>query len=252
MLKYIYLKQKLVVIIMIRIAVVDDEKIICEHIVKLLKKYENKHNVAFEIVAFNSGETLLADINELSPFDLILLDIELRAINGIDVGCHIRNIENDQTCQIIYISSKTEYAIELFQIRPFHFLIKPIDENKLSNCLDDYIKCFSNKIYFKFVTKKIRRHIPVEDIMYFESYGRKMIIHCNNDISYEYYGKMTDLLDDERLTKFIMIHKSFFVNTFYILSYSYEEMTIVGEKVLAISKANRKEVRRKILEHSTK
>ena len=238
---------------MVKVAIVDDEKIICIELTKLLKKYENEHKTVLEIHNFNSGEDLIDDIKENSSYDLILLDIELAEINGIEVGCFIRNTENDHTCQIIYISSKTGYAMELFQVRPFDFLIKPIEENRLFSCLDDYMKLFSNEMYFEYVNKKMRKLIPVSKIYYFESCGRKIIIHFSNGQKrekYEYYGKMQELIDNKCLTNFVLIHKSFFVNIFHILSYSYEEITVTDGAILTVSKPNRKEVRRRILEYS--
>ena len=115
------------------------------------------------------------------------------------------------------------------------------------------MKLFSNEMYFEYVNKKMRKLIPVSKIYYFESYGRKIIIHFSSgqkSEKYEYYGKIQELIDDKCLTNFILIHKSFFVNVFHILSYSYEEITVTDGTILAISKPNRKEVRRRILEYS--
>lgn len=235
---------------MIRIAIVDDEKIICDELNMLVRRYEQEHLVDFQISIYKNGENLLADIEESSPFDLILLDIELATINGVEVGCHIRNVNNDYNCQIIYISSKTSYAMSLFQIRPFDFLVKPVNEKNLFPCLDKYIELFSNEAYFEYKTRKIRKLIPVNNITHFESCGRKIIINCINE-KYEYYGKLSDLTKDNNLGKFIMIHKSFYVNIFHISSYNYESIIIDGETELPVSKSNRKEVRRLILEYSS-
>jgi DNA-binding LytR/AlgR family response regulator len=233
---------------MIKIAIVDDEKIMCHELYEMLNKFEHKHKIVFDIKTFNSGEALLADIDSNSPYDLILLDIELAEINGIDVGCQIRNVQNDQTCQIIYISSKIGYAMELFQVRPFNFLIKPVDEQQLFSCIEEYIKLFSNEIYFEYVNKRTRKLIPVRDILYFESCGRKIILHCTGNQTYEYYGKMQELLENKCLSKFIMIHKSFFINLFHVVSYDYSELQMSDSQILSISKPNRAGVRRKMLE----
>ena len=51
---------------MVKVAIVDDEKIICIELTKLLKKYENEHKTVLEIHNFNSGEDLIDDIKENS------------------------------------------------------------------------------------------------------------------------------------------------------------------------------------------
>ena len=116
---------------MIRIAVVDDEKAVCDELLFFLKEYEMKFKMIFDISIYYNGENLLADLEDDIHFDLILLDIELAKINGVEVGRHIREINQDYLCQIIYISSKMGYAMELFQVHPFHFLMKPIQRETL-------------------------------------------------------------------------------------------------------------------------
>lgn len=234
---------------MIRVAVVDDDRSMCDELVHLLKKYEIEHSLNLNILVYYNGESLLADMEEGVHFDLLLLDIELAKINGIDVGNYIRKNNKDYMCQIIYISSKTGYALDLFQIRPFDFLIKPITVDILFPCLDEYTQLFLNEDYFEFTIKGTQKRIPINRIMYFESNGRKTIIYCNSD-KYEYYGKLSDLLEIDTLKNFIMIHKSFFVNISHVADYKYKTLITSDGTELSISKPNRKEVRRLMLQYS--
>ena len=72
----------------IRIAVVDDEKAVCDELLFFLKEYEMKFKMIFDISIYYNGENLLADLEDDIHFDLILLDIELAKINGVEVGRH--------------------------------------------------------------------------------------------------------------------------------------------------------------------
>ncbi|MCM1227869.1 MAG: LytTR family DNA-binding domain-containing protein [Clostridium sp.] len=206
-----------------------------------------RQKIFLEIKEFYSGEDLLDDIEEFISYDLILLDIELAKINGVETGHRLR--ENDKKCQIIYVSSKTEYAMELFQIRPFNFLVKPIEETVLFNCLEEYVSCFYKETYFEYKNKKAIKLIPVNEIIYFESMKRKVIVHCIDEKTYEYYGKLEELFSNKCLNMFVTIHQSFFVNIFHIDFYSYDEVTVTGGQILTVSKPNRKEIRRAILQH---
>ena len=96
----------------------------------------------------------------------------------------------------------------------------------------DYMKLFSNEMYFEYVNKKMRKLIPVSKIYYFESYGRKIIIHFSSgqkSEKYEYYGKIQELIDDKCLTNFILIHKFLFFGFFLLLLFvliSYQNFII--------------------------
>lgn len=234
---------------MLNIAIVDDEKMVCSELMGMLKKYEIEKSITFKIYSYLSGENLIYEINDGTSFDIIFLDIELDAINGIQVGEYIRNNCNDQKCQIIYVSSKTKYALELFKIRPFDFIIKPVTYEKVKNCLEEYVRIYSVDEYFECTTKKQKKSISINDIIYFESIKRKFVVHGTN-FDCEFYGKMQNLLDDRRLKSFILIHQSFLININHIITYEYNSVEMTGGVILTISKANRKDVRRKILEFS--
>ena len=206
---------------MICIAVVDDEKAVCDELLFFLKEYEMKFKMIFDISIYYNGENLLADLEDDIHFDLILF----------------------------YISSKMGYAMELFQVHPFHFLMKPIQRETLFSCLGEYLRLYSKKDFFELTNKNVKKRIPIEQIQYFESNGRKITVYCSNE-SHEFYGKLSDLSEMKILKNFLMIHKSFYINIAHISSYSYDSLTIDDCRELPISKPNRKEVRRAILKYS--
>ena len=75
---------------------------------------------------------------------MLFLDIELPKMNGVAVGQYIRETLKNETIQIAYISSKQEYAMELFEMRPINFLVKPLYEKKIENVIDKFLQL--NKI----------------------------------------------------------------------------------------------------------
>jgi len=116
---------------MFRIAVCDDHVQICTEIETIIRDSKKLKSYDIEIDIFHSGESLLGYIERNHNFDLLLLDIELQLMNGVEVGRKIREDQKDEITQILYISSKQSYAMELFDNRPLSFLIKPIDKDKL-------------------------------------------------------------------------------------------------------------------------
>lgn len=87
------------------------------------------------MTAFPSGEALLESLRAGQTLFLLILDIELQAQNGVTVGNLLREELGDNATQVLYISAHTQYAMELFDVRPLNFLTKPLDEKKLSACV---------------------------------------------------------------------------------------------------------------------
>lgn len=118
---------------MVKIAVVDDDKVICESMKEELTKYSVQNNFDNKIDIYYNCETIIKEIECGKEFDIIFLDIEFKEkMNGMQFGDYLRNKQQNAEVTIIYISSMEGYAKQLFQFHPFDFIIKPnyIRKNK--------------------------------------------------------------------------------------------------------------------------
>ena len=120
-----------------QVIICDDEFSTCVQLENYIEKYSQEHFIKADIDVFYDGESLCEYLKSSSSVDLLFLDIELPKCNGVEVGKYIREkLENEET-EIIYISSKTNYAMKLFQ---------SILLSKFSTCLVicDIAECFVN------------------------------------------------------------------------------------------------------------
>lgn len=229
---------------MFSVAVCDDDELLCEKIEACLKVYQPQGLVRCE--SYYSGEKLYADMLRGETFDLIFLDIELKAMNGVNLGAKIRTELQDEKTHIVYISAKSEYAMELFAVRPLNFLVKPVQERDIINNLEKAMKLSKYYDgYLKFQKGSELYSIAYEDIMYFNTSGRKIQVHTVS-CEYEFYGKLDELL--QRIPPgFIRIHKSFLVNELYVKRWGYEAVTMTDGTEMSISMRYRKAVRESLL-----
>lgn len=125
---------------MIKIAICDDNKYVCGEIEQIIYNYSEQRNIKIDIEVFYDGKDLFSFIMNEHYFDLIFLDIELKSTTGIEVGTKIRNKLDDYISKIVFISSKSGYERQLFDVQPLNFLDKPIDKEKLIKCIDLALK----------------------------------------------------------------------------------------------------------------
>lgn len=231
---------------MFNIAICDDEPLICSKLESMVEAYKDSSQIKTEV--FYSGEELYDSLNSREHYDLIFLDIELKVMNGMIIAQKIRNELCDEKMHIVFISGKQEYAMELFAVRPLHFLIKPLTERQVFEILDKALE-LSNIYYdcFEFKCGKEFYKCYYGDIIYFESNARKIIIHTNWQ-KYIFYGKLNDI-EKQTKGKFLRIHQSYLVNPLYISRYKADEVTLLGDEILPISKNFRGLVKKAILEH---
>lgn len=225
-----------------KIAICDDESIICTSLYSLINKIAETKHVNFEIDCFASGEELCAELQSVK-YDLVFLDIELAEMNGVAVGKFIREQLHNENIQIAFISSKQDYAMELFEVRPINFLVKPLTENKIKKIIDKFLLLNKlDKEAFTFKKGHSYNKIQLSDIEYFYSTGRKVIIVTFNQ-SMDFYSTLNRIYERIKQQGFLYVHKSFIVNYKYIKKYEYEQITMKDDSIIPISQSHRKDVR---------
>lgn len=233
---------------MVKIAVVDDDKVICESMKEELTKYSVQNNFDNKIDIYYNCETIIKEIECGKEFDIIFLDIEFKEkMNGMQFGDYLRNKQQNAEVTIIYISSMEGYAKQLFQFHPFDFIIKPITYEKISKCMDSYYKTnFLTNKYFRFMKSKSEHDISVNQIEYLQSKGKKVIMHTVTE-EIEFYGQLSNCVNEKCFKKFIVIHKSYFVNPIYIERFSYDYVILKGNIKLPISRTYQEKVRERLM-----
>lgn len=234
---------------MYKIAICDDEKSVCSEIEKYIEQFFSNNHIEGQMEVFYSGDEICDYIKAQKSFDLIFLDIELPKKTGIEVGKYIREERKDESTDIIYISSKTNYAMELFKCRPLDFLIKPITYKKVEDILNIVVK--RNKVRhqtFSLQIGNIHSIVSLLDILYFQSENKKIYIKLISGEEQIFTGKLDSVEKSLPKDSFLRIHKSFLINYDYVSQYSLEYVRMVDGTVMNISKAYRTEVKRKLMQ----
>ncbi|MDD4122623.1 MAG: LytTR family DNA-binding domain-containing protein [Eubacteriales bacterium] len=228
---------------MYRTAICDDEQAICSQIENIILNYAAEGNEKIDIQVFYSGEELCKFLNRGEKFDLIFLDIEMKMLNGVEAGRKIREEMDNQIVQIVYVSGKDNYYRELFNVRPMHFLHKPIEAKEIVHDIRLAMK-LSDKLGGVFSYKKGHevRRIDVKDILYFESNNREVKI-VTTEGEEIFYGKLSDIFKQVAKYHFMFIHKSYIINSFFVTKFKYDEVTMSNSEVLPISQSKRKSIR---------
>ncbi|MGB8452482.1 MAG: LytTR family DNA-binding domain-containing protein [Anaerocolumna sp.] len=225
---------------MFRIAICDDENIICSEIEQVIMDYNITSLDEIDVEVFTSGEELGHYMKKGEEFDLIFLDIELKNINGVQVGKKIRDEMKNEIVQIVYISGKDNYYLELFEVRPMHFLHKPIEPERIIKDIEKAMELTGRlkKIFF-YKHGHNTYKIEIKDILYFEAENRQVkMITTKAEINF--YGSLEEVLREVEKYHFLYIHKSYLVNYAHIIVFGHKELTMSNGVILPISQQRRR------------
>ncbi len=230
------------------ILVCDDELRVCEEIRETFTAYALKYQeqMVVDVDTFSSGEELLRYLGGGGGGDLLFLDIELSGKNGVQTGTIIRDELHNEKLQIVFISSYEQYAMQLFRLRPFDFLIKPLTREKMIAVFEKYTEGYwSDMQYFEYTAGGSRGKIPFSEIFYFMCEGRKVVIVTDKGRTV-FYGRMKDIHDSLTVKGFWTVHMSYIINVKFVKQFKENEIIMCDGYVIPISYKYKKEVWEKI------
>lgn len=231
---------------MLQIAIIEDEKNTSDLLKKYLDDYSKKKQIELQAYVYSCAEDLLQ--NYTGKYDLLLMDIQLPGISGMDAVHKIR--ENDHSICVIFITSLAQYAVKGYEVEALDFIVKPVGYQQFIMKLERAVTVIQrNEDYLLRIPQEHGiKVIPSRDILYLEILNHDLIYHTK-DGSYRTRGSLRNA--EEVLSKygFIRISVCYLVNMKYINEISgYTFVLITGEKLI-ISRSRKKQVMSALAEY---
>lgn len=224
--------------LLMKVAICDDE--ISQ--LKLMESYvkawaKNKNEIA-EVYQYQRAEHFLFQWEEQGDIDILLLDIEMPGMNGMEMAKKLR--EGQDGIQIIFVTGNPQYALEGYEVEPVTYLMKPVKEKKLWTALDRAVERSGKKSPVLLVEEAggIVR-VPIKEILYLESEGHDTLIKTEVGTIRSKKGMQEMeqiILEMVREEAFCKIHRSYLVSTAQILRISRKEVELYNHEKLPIAR----------------
>lgn len=191
-----------------KIAICDDADADRRYVSDMVKSWAAHGGHTVHTDTFSSAESFLFHYAEESDYDILLLDIEMGAMDGVTMAKQLRK-END-TVQIIFITGYSDYISEGYEVAALHYLVKPVKKEKLFSVLDRAAeKLMRNEKVLNFEVGGEMVRVPIYQIRYAEVYGNYVTVHAASDIHIKMtLGEIEKQLDD----RFYRVGRSAVVN----------------------------------------
>ena len=162
---------------------------------------------------FHSGEELL-NIYKPEIFDLLLIDIFMDGINGIETVAAIRKV--DENVPVAFVTTSTDYTLESYRLSALKYIEKPYKMKDIENILK--LALLEKENAPGLIIHKNRKEIKLifSKIVYIETASRHLNIHMQNDEIIQINEKLSSLLPQLEEQPFISPHKSFSVNLAHV------------------------------------
>lgn len=229
------------------IAICDDNENQIKELRRLLDEWSADKPFALAIDEYISAESFIFNYPD-KPCGLLLLDIEMKQLNGMQLAKKLRS--GGDMLPVVFITGYPEYIGDGYEVEALHYLLKPVDKRKLFSVLDRYMqrRANSEEIVIKCADRTL--HISPDMIICCEAVGKKTHIHTKEQalICETGIGNFSAALNSD----FIFCHRSYIVNLRYVRSIGKTEITLDSGEIIPLSRRLYKDVNERFIQFYTK
>ena len=217
-----------------RVAIVDDSNIDAEYVQSILESWAQDRQASVQMRRFNSAESFLFHYADDKDWDVLLLDIEMGAMDGVSLAKKIR--QENASVQIVFITGFADYISEGYEVSALHYLMKPVKQEKMFAVLDRAVAAMqkTERVILLPVGGEMLR-LPVGQVQYVESFSHTVAIVTDADMIHVKMSitEIEKMLGDD----FVRCHRSYLVGLKHIARLSRTEVILDSGKILPLSRS---------------
>ena len=229
-----------------RVAIVDDSTTDAEFVKGILNSWAEQRLIDIQAEVFPSAEAFLFQYAEDKDWDILLLDIEMGAMDGVTMAKRVR--QDNEAVQIVFITGYSDYIAEGYEMAALHYLMKPVNHEKLLTVLDRAMekrkqeeRCLNLEAYGEMV------RIPFYEIRYLNVHQNYVTVHAKADYTVKRtLGDFEKELDD----RFFRVGRGMILNLKYIQRVTKTEVRLSDGTVLPLPRGAYEPLNRAIIQHT--
>lgn len=187
--------------------------------------------VPAKTTVFDSGEALLGN-NPSGCFDLVLMDIYMDGISGVEAARRIRNI--DPEIPVAFVTTSKEHALDGYRLNVNRYLEKPVSQKAMDDVLLFALDRRENPPGITILVQGRPLSLPVRRLLYVEQKAHYLTFHLLDNKTIQAKGKLDELMPQLEAFPFFRCHKSYLANLAFVTGIDRELMVFHmrgGEKV---------------------
>ena len=238
---------------MIRIGICDDENILLEKIKEHVQDCLSQNQIFASVHSFDKSINLLYEIEDGAVYDLLLLDIEMPGIDGMELTAQVKELLPDVL--ILFITSHMKYALDAYELSVFRYIPKNDLDERLNHALLDAAKLIELQMRESYIiqNQSCLERIPLKNLFYITHEGKNALFITNIQ---EPSGKMKNFKVRKTLqqvfselngNEFIFIDRGCIVNLSQIMSV-HEDFCILKDNThLPVSKSRMQDLKENLM-----
>lgn len=228
------------VVVIYKIAIVEDEENVIEQLKTMLKKYWKENSIKDEylIESFSSAEDYLNQENK-HEYDLFFLDIQMAGLSGMQLAREIRKA--DENVLIVFVTNMVQFAVESYEVQAYDFIVKPLTYSNFYMRLKRILRRlshWSDDAFISISTRSVQRRLRILDIIYVEVINHNIIFHLTGNEKITINSTMHEWEKKLEPYHFVRCNSCYLINLRYVSALK-GEYIIINEEELHISRSKK-------------
>lgn len=230
------------------VAVCDDEQFAADAIASAAERELSRRGVEAEIEVYTALDDLARRMDSVG-FDLVLLDIEMPGVDGIQFGRALREIGFGT--DLVYVSNSEDRVFESLALRPLGFVRKSRFAADMSEAMETFVRERRKSSVNRTITLKMSHAMgtfAVDEIAYVEAHRREKVVHLANGRTEEVLTTLDEMGKKLAPYGFYRVHKGFLLNFAHVRQLTSEGF-VVGKETIPIGRSKVSEARRAYMDY---
>ena len=229
-----------------KIAVCDDCKADRDFLLSRISHWASSAGHSVHTESYSSAESFLFRYAEDKEWDILLLDIEMGAMDGVTMAKRVR--EDNEAVQIVFITGFSDYIAEGYEVAALHYLLKPVNQDKLYAVLDRALerRKWEDRCLNLTVSGEMVR-IPLYEIRWLDVHLNYVTVHAKADYTVKRtLGDFEKELDE----RFCRVGRGMILNLKYIQRVTKTEVRLSDGTALPLPRGAFEPLNRAIIQHT--
>lgn len=216
-----------------RIAIIDDSSVDTSYIASLVNTWAELSDTSVQVTTFFSAEAFLFTYAENRIFDILLLDIEMDGMNGIELAQKLRREGAD--IQLVFITGYPDFISKGYDVAALHYLMKPVLQEKLAQVLDRAVEnLMKTRRSIVLSAGGVTFRLAVDDIQYVEAFSHSLSV-VTGERTYQVRMPLSEI-ENKLGEGFVRCHRSYLVGLRFLAQISKNNIILDSGKMLPVSR----------------
>ena len=240
---------------MLQIGICDDEPLLLDEIKEITEDCLQQQQAFSILSTYTDGKTLLYEIQDGKRFDLLLLDIEMPDLSGMELAKQIHGLLPDAL--MIFVTAHYKYAVDAYELHIFRYIPKNQLKDRLFHALKDAVALLEiqNTDSYIISNQNFFERIPLREILYIEKDGKNVLFHTTTNENHDGESAnqtrrlrktLTEVFDELHSEEFYFIERGFIVNLRHVTGISHNDCILTDQTRLPISQSRLTEFKKKL------